>query len=259
MTSDSAAALHIEVEPEYAFSQLRLLGNTFTDSIQPYIAVDMDTVFAQQHDSLGWIFDLPTPSNVCHMRLQMLGADTLLVRGLVPQTERPGITYTEAGINGATVPSWLRCDLFEQELKTQVPDLVIFGIGINDANGPTTKFDPEVFKANYRLLIQRIRSANPDACLLFLTKNDCFIGRTRRFNANTPRVEKAFLELASECGGAVFNTYQVMGGYRSSSRWANANLMRRDHIHFTAAGYQIVGRLISNAIMEDYARYDAHR
>lgn len=259
LTSDSAAAMHLEVKPQYAFQQLRLLGTTFADSIQPYVALDADTLFAQERDSLGWLFTLPSPSNSCHLGLDIRGTDSLLVRGLIPVAQRSGLAYTEAGINGATVPSWLRCEWLERDLQMQVPDLVIFGIGINDANGPTTKFDPEVFKNNYRTLVERLRAINPQVCLLFLTNNDCFIGRTRRFNANTPRVEKAFLELANELGGAVFNTYQVMGGYRSSSRWTTANLMRRDHIHFTAAGYQLVGRLISEAIMEDYSKYDAYR
>src|SRR5690554_6977395 len=52
--------------------------------------------------------------------------------GLLVENDFPGISYTNIGINGAKVESYLACPKLEHELKFFKPDLVIFSIGIND-------------------------------------------------------------------------------------------------------------------------------
>jgi lysophospholipase L1-like esterase len=161
-------------------------------------------------------------------------------------------------VNGASVPAWLRCNLLKDELsRTCPPDLVVFGIGINDANVPPTKFDSEAFKASYRTLMDELRQANPNVCFLFITNNDCWLrfGRQRRtLNRNTQKVEQAMMDLARECDGAVWNQFRIMGGFASSNRWVNARLMNRDHIHFLRAGYELLADLLYNALSE-YSEY----
>ena len=257
-TADSAT-LHIKLDSLWSFERLRIYGSTLTDSIKPILTIGQDTLQATRQDSLGWTFFTPKNTNECTLVVEATGSDTLYLRGFQPMSERKGLTYAESGINGASLPCWLRCGLLEQELGEFVPDLVIFGIGINDANCLPDKFSADTFKENYRQLINRIRRVNPDCSLVFLTNNDCFIGLTRRFNLNTLVVEDAFFQLAKEYNGAVFDTYQVMGGYRSSSKWVASKLMRRDHIHFTESGYRILADLISKSIIEDFERRHATR
>lgn len=183
-------------------------------------------------------------------------AHHFIFRGILPQSSRIGITYTESGINGAAVPSWLRCnpERFKQELELLPPDLVILAIGINDANVPPADFDTAQFKANYRTLISRIREVNPQASLLFFTNNDCWINtpRMRRQpNPNTRKAVKAFYSLAAEYNTAVFDEFSLMGGYKSAEKWVKAQLLKKDHIHFTSPGYFLFGDLLYNAIIND--------
>ena len=147
----------------------------------------------------------------------------------------------------------MRCTLLEQDLALAPPSLVIFGIGINDANIMPQTFNPEQFKANYRELIRRIRTVSPRCCFLFITNNDCwfsFRGRRRQYNTNTPRVQQAMRELAAEVDGAVFDVFSLMGGLRSSAAWVRARLQRPDHIHFTREGYELWGDLLYNALVK---------
>jgi len=187
-----------------------------------------------------------------------------VLTGILPQSNRPGITYTESGVNGASLPSWLRCSEkhFTEELGTMPPDLVIFGIGINDANIPTTDFDPNVFKARYRQLIQRIRKVNPQATFIFITNNSCWYvskARKKSSNPNTPRVAQAFRELAREYNAALFDVFAIQGGMGSNEAWAQAGLMQRDHLHFTRNGYILIGNLLYNAILADYLKYNRNK
>ena len=180
----------------------------------------------------------------------------------MPENDWDGLVYHAVGINGADVPAWLRCRHLPEDLKLIRPDLAIFGIGINDANVPPQKFDPEQFKAHYRELIALFKSANPHCALLFVTNNDCLLNLGRRHgkrtNPNTARVAKAFKELAAETGGAVWDQYHIMGGSRSSALWRGKRLMRPDRIHFTAEGYHLIGDMLYNAIITDYLQADGN-
>ncbi|MBR5394939.1 MAG: hypothetical protein IK144_07650 [Bacteroidaceae bacterium] len=251
ITSDSLASLRLELPPKYTFSRLRIIGEA-EGGAKPYLVIDKgDTIMGLKQES-GFLFLLEKPDSICTIALNgMKTGSRFVLRGIYPECEQR-IVYTESGVNGASVPSWLRCELLSEEISQICPpDLVIFGIGINDANVPLSKFDTEAFKISYRSLMGELRKANPNVCFLFITNNDCWlrVGRQRRIlNRNTQKVEQAMMELARECDGAVWNQFRIMGGYGSSNRWVNARLMNRDHIHFLRPGYELLADLLYNAL-----------
>jgi lysophospholipase L1-like esterase len=254
-------SLTLSVDESFAFQRLRVIGEPIGGECRPLIITTEADTLRLEHEGSDFLFTFPQPTNECTIIFEGLEHDSIsfALRGVWPENNKVGITYTGSGINGASVPSWLRCELFTEELdRLCPPDLVIFGIGINDANTSTAKFNAETFKENYRQLINSILSVNPNATFLFITNNDCWlrVGRRRRvFNANGPVVEKAMTELAREFDGAVFDQFQVMGGLGSSSKWVRAGLMNRDHVHFLEAGYQLMADLIYNAFVQDYNDY----
>jgi lysophospholipase L1-like esterase len=136
------------------------------------------------------------------------------------------------------------------------PDMVIFGIGINDAAAPD--FDTVAFRANYLSLIDSIRSVNPDCAFVFLTNNDSFraVRRKRRthyeVNRNGLLAREVFYRLADDCSGAVWDQFEIMGGLKSMDAWYKEKLAQKDRIHFTIAGYQLIGNLFSNALFDAY-------
>jgi len=284
ITSDREASLTLRLrnEGKWDFKELTLQGYASDSSVVPYLITSLnDTVYSDPIlSSLGirdsWTFFLPQPDSVVTIQFTGLTRKVspkqkrktyfpledkhfFVVYGFLPISDRHGVTYTESGINGAAVPSWLRTGKrFEEELSLLPPDLVIFGIGINDANVPMLEFDEEAFKSNYRQLINRILLVNPAACLLFITNNDCAftIGKGRRAkkiaNPNTERVRQSMIDLAKEYDGAVFDVYGLMGGIKSSETWMKEELMKKDRIHFTNNGYTLVGDLLYNAIDNNY-------
>lgn len=256
-TNDSLATLRLELPAKYSFAKLCIIGKAEGTAV-PYLLLDKgDTILAEQQGP-DFLFTLPEPD--CQCTIAFSGMDStsrFVLRGIYPEPKQR-IVYTESGVNGASVPSWLRCDLLEEELsRICPPDLVIFGIGINDANVLPAKFDVERFKDSYRMLMDKLRAVNPNVCFLFITNNDCWlrVGRQRRtYNRNTQKVEQAMMELARECNGAVWNQFRIMGGYSSSNRWVSAHLMNRDHIHFSPEGYELLADLLYNAICNEEIR-----
>lgn len=267
-TRDTLASLILNMESlrDWPTTILRVLGDAEGTDVRPVLVCNGDTLEPLPSDGQpGYRFPLvsersPLLPDSCIITFRGLVQDSLgfALRGLLPEGHTSGITYTESGINGAAVPSWLRCSLFEQELSLVAPDLVIFGIGINDANVLPTTFDVEQFKSNYRELINRIRRVSPSCCFLFITNNDCWLnvhGRRRQFNTNTPKVQQAMRELARETDGALFDVFAMMGGLRSSADWVREGLQRPDHIHFTREGYELWGDLLYNALVNDYLNH----
>ena len=175
------------------------------------------------------------------------------------ENDRAGITVHGVGVNGASVPSYLRCEDFQRDLELIKPDLVIFCIGINDA--ADKDFEVETFKQNYRRLIGIMQEASPDCALLFVTNNDSFKSRRVKkkriyeVNPNGAVVEQAFLELGAEYNAAVWNQFDIMGGLKSMQDWQNEGLAQRDKIHFTRDGYILMGDLLYNALMERYLEH----
>lgn len=172
--------------------------------------------------------------------------------GIRLEKEQSGIYIDAIGNNGADLPAYLRCTLFEEQLKTAVPDLVILSLGINDAY--TRHFDAEQYKRNYRALIAKIRSVAPACAILFTTNNDSYY-RRRYPNGNGVKVQQAIMELADEYEAGVWDLFAVMGGSRSINQWVSARLARTDRIHFTTGGYLLIGELLSDAFITAMREY----
>lgn len=261
-TSDTSASLRIVLVPRHqapedvptAFSSLRVLGWSSGD-MEPVVVSDCGDTLAGVPSDSSWFFSLPALQDSVKVALRGRSGGFTLT-GVYLGREEPGITVSGVGVNGASLVAYSRCQDLERDLALVHPDLVVLAIGINDA--VPVDFSGDVFKARYKALISRIRSVSPDCALLFVTNNDSF-RRSRKkgyyVNTNGEKARTAFKELCSECGGGVWDQYEIMGGTGSMKKWESAGLARRDKIHFTDEGYTILGDLLYNALMEKYNQH----
>jgi len=172
------------------------------------------------------------------------------ITGILLENEEPGIIYHSIGVNGASVSAFLRCEHFEEEIALLSPNMVILGLGINDAN--EADFNPELFKENYLTLVQQFKKVNPQCFFIFITNNDSFKKEGKKYvvNKNALKVRKIMYELADETGGALFDQFEIMGGLQSMEKWRLANLAQKDRVHFSKTGYELMGKLLFNALIK---------
>lgn len=240
----------------YAVSRVVLLGYS-PDRVVPRLSYDGREIFPSYVDSVThrYVFNLRQEVDSFDILLPCDTGQSFTLTGVALGSRRPGISYHSIGVNGAAVPDYLKCTHLTTDLRLVRPDLVIFGIGINDAHG--TDFDTVVFKNNYLRLCDSIRSVNPDCAFLFITNNDCYRRTGRRryaVNRNGPLVRDVCYRLAAQTGGAVWDQFEIMGGLESMKKWQEAGLAQRDKVHFTRAGYLLLGDMLFEALHREMMR-----
>ncbi len=257
-TSDSLASLKMysyKGYHDYDFNKVKLFYKM--DSLHHSIRIaDSSLIDSVYTDSLYQYTEYFLNKYIDTLNIKIVKKDTtnssFTFYGALLETDDPGVVYHSIGINGASIPSFLRCQLFEQQLHVVAPDLVILSLGTNDAYGK--KFSPKVYFDNYDLLIQRIISANPKVAIMITVPNDDYIHK-RYPNRFTAEQEIVIYKLAKKYNAGVWDLYKMMGGFNSSQTWYDYGLMRYDRIHFTKVGYLLKGDLFFNAILRIYDHY----
>ncbi len=247
-TSDTAATIMIDLveqssrewAPGFTFRSVDIFG---TGSARPVIFMDRDTLEGVFSDG-RYHFDLPHYAEYLRVGFRDLGSFSL--SGIYLDRPQHGLTLSEAGVNGASTGSFLNCENFERDMAFLRPDLVIFSIGINDIQG--ANFSADRFIRNYSSLVDAVRSASPHCAILFTTCTDSY--RHHSPNRQGEEARMAFARLAVSYDAALWDVFDIMGGLGSIESWEAAGLARGDRVHFTGAGYDLLGDLLFNAIVD---------
>jgi lysophospholipase L1-like esterase len=249
-------SLNNDKQFDYGVSRIVVLGYS-PSGVVPNISYSNSNALPSYIDSVNhrFVFNLREQVDSFDIVLPCSQGQSFTLTGVYLSSRNHGITYNSVGVNGAAVPDYFKCAL-TSDLKLLRPDLVIFGIGINDAHA--ADFDSVAFKQNYLRLCDSIRSVNPQCAFIFITNNDCFRRKSRKryeVNRNGLLARDVFYRLAKETDGAVWDQFEIMGGLKSMDRWYKAKLAQKDRVHFTVAGYQLVGNLFTNALFDAYNQY----
>lgn len=258
ITKDSVSSVTLLFEPEndikYEFNKIKIyhlcdslafdiqIDSSLVDSMIEVPEQDYTEFYLNRYvDSLA-VFFVKTDSTQTGFELY----------GMNLETDDPGIIYHNLGINGAATSSFLRCNKMEEQLKSIHPDLVIFGLGINDAYG--RRFSQSNYERNYDRLVEIVLHANPNAAIIFTTNNDSYLYR-RYVNRNGIKVQESMVRLAKNHDSAVWDMFEIMGGLNSIVYWYKSGLAKKDKIHFTRSGYILMGDLFFDAMMQSFGTY----
>lgn len=160
------------------------------------------------------------------------GSGPVSLLGINRVYDAPGVRVHRASNGGWGTAHYLRRDFsFDQQLQLLGTDLVMVGVGVNDAY--RTRED---FVNQLNLLGDRIEAAVPDAEVLLVTPH----------NYGTPEapvVAGAIEEVAAARGYGLINLYEAAGSYELFQ----SNGYLSDDVHFSPSGGEYVGNMLFEA------------
>lgn len=259
MTRDTEAGFvlrsHHTEQRAYKFSELRLFEHVPTNTMTPIITPSPDSLWLDSLNGVRRLFYRELQDSVAvSFEHDSDLAPLYTLQGVQFVREEPGIVYHALGVNGASTESFLRSENFVEQGRYVSPDLVIFGLGINDAYKSKSAWHPEEYKLRYDTLVQWFQTINPECTFIFMTNNDSYY-RRKAPNENALDVVQVMKRLSKEHDAAIWDLFGVMGGLGSIALWEDAALAKSDKIHFTNLGYQLNSDLLFWALWEDYERH----
>ncbi|MBP2830777.1 hypothetical protein J8281_01140 [Aquimarina sp. U1-2] len=240
-------------EKMYDFNKMRIFYDNWSDDYE--ITLTRDSIITQVVENKKAHFIEYTLSTsvdeieFCIRKTKNVDDAEFLLMGIELMNDHTGIQYTSIGVNGGSFSYYDRCRYFEDQLLLYHPDLFIISVGTNDAYHPD--FNPAQYKDYYTQMIKRIQKANPDCAVLLTVPNDSYYKR-KIPNPRTRMARKIIYEVAKEQQMAVWDFYEIMGGFNSSQSWYKNKLMPSDRIHFTVMGYRIKADLLLQALAHSW-------
>lgn len=157
-----------------------------------------------------------------------------------------GMIFHNCGVGASRYQSILYEELFEKQLPTLNPDLVIIDFGTNDyLYDDSIKPDLET---EITQVIAKVRKVAPKASILLTSTMDMYrkgghVTAGEKFSDLIHKVARK-----EHCG--VFDWYWIAGGWKVMQKWQDSGTAQPDMIHLTMKGYRLKGKLLVDAMVK---------
>ena len=251
-TTDSTSRVEIYSKDDpFGYRELRILASPSDSSLVVRFLNSTDSSFYDSSiNAFVGLFSIPQDTISFRLASENIKQKYFSLEGVQVIRETPGLRYHAIGANGAATHSYLKCDRFGQQMAAINPDLILFGLGINDAYKSKGRFDSLAYENNYDSLVGLIRQVNPKCAFIFLTNNDSYY--RGKYNPHGEIVRRSMFRLAKKHKGSVHDLYNLMGGKNSVSFWIRKGWAKKDGIHMTRIGYGLQAYWLANAIESAY-------
>ena len=203
------------------------------------------------------------PAGAQRIDLRTLGDGPIRLFGAALEKHGPGVVLDTLGIPGSRAKYQLlwEDELYRAHLAHRRPDLVVLAYGTNESGDDSPM---EQYESELRQVVKRIRDVSPTAACLLVgpsdrpvrLPSDTLTEHAERY-AHRPRTAQiidAQRRVATELGCGFFDTVEFMGGPLSMVRWVRSSpaLGTPDHVHFTRLGYERMGEVLFEALVEGF-------
>lgn len=243
------------------FNKIRIFANgmIYVDKILDSGNAEVMPVIYRTDDYI----DINLARSVTTANMNLHSFEPVTIYGAVLLNNNIGVVYHAIGNNGATYSSYNRLGSMGKDISMLSPDLVIISLGTNEAFGKT---DNDSFYAEIEYLVKDIKRKNPSVKILLTTPMECqrssrVVTRNRRtrkrvyssarnysVNTNVKQMRDVIMSYGAKNGVPVYDWYSIAGGNGASNQWVESNLMSKDRIHDTSAGYEISGDMLYDAL-----------
>ncbi|MEM7182376.1 MAG: MBOAT family O-acyltransferase [Spirochaetota bacterium] len=173
-----------------------------------------------------------------------------------------GISYTSVSHvsmetnDRMTIPD----DNFSCGMQLYRPDLIVYQFGVNEAQHMWvfSKRKVEVFKANIKAVVARVKQVSPQTDVLIISPIERI--RKNRFGRVITMPEMMDLrriqrEVAEELQVGFYDTYLAMGGKGTNDRFFYKRYIMPDRIHLRRPGGKMVAKQVVGDILLAYDDY----
>jgi lysophospholipase L1-like esterase len=195
------------------------------------------------------------------LTVRALGGGPVRLFGVALERDQPGIVYDALGSHAAMAVYWQRQDKthWKDQLALRDAALVVFQYGTNESD--LWKLDRDEYEQALAGLIDELREAAGGASLLVVAPLDRAEDKDGRLQTKRVILDLVTIQkrVALSHGAAFWNTFDAMGGEGSMSRWVKAKpqLGGGDLTHPTPLGAEVLGDMLSDAVVAAYQRWKA--
>jgi len=195
------------------------------------------------------------------LTLRAMGGGPVRLFGVALERDQPGVVYDALGSHAAMAVYWQRQDRehWRQQLALRDPALIVFQYGTNESD--LWKLDRDEYDRALADLIDELREAGGGASVLVVAPLDRAEQKDGRLFTKSVVLDLVAIQkrVALSHGAAFWNTFEAMGGEGSMARWVRAKpqLAGGDLTHPTPLGAEVLGDLLSDAIVGAFERWKA--
>lgn len=234
-------------------------------NVQVFVDGEVSAAFGTKGSGLsdGW-YEIRVPEGRHRFTVHATGRGEVRTYGVVLENDGPGITWDGMALIGGSTRG-LRTQAPEHlasQIRHRDLDLIVFMFGGNDMGRKYVDLASSMqpYIEEYSEVLTRFRAGKPDLSCLVMSLTDhgerAPDGRivSRPFAKTLARAQA---QVARKNGCAFFDTYEATGGEGTAARWAKAQpgLIAPDLGHPTGEGHELIGDLLTRALLAAYERY----
>jgi lysophospholipase L1-like esterase len=228
-----------ENKPHSYFNRIRLV----TNNIQGHVALEDTSIQLEPNVAIS----IPDSTNRCKVHLSGKGS----IYGISFESST-GVIVDNIPMRGCSGRIFTRINssLLNKFFTSTNTRLIILQYGGNTVPNIGSKTRMNEYVEVLRRQVRHMRASAPHASILFIGPSDM---TTRRNGALTtypllPYLDAQLLRMAKEEHIAYWSMYHAMGGRNSMIAWYNQRLAGGDYVHFTRAGANKIGKMLSQWI-----------
>ncbi len=194
--------------------------------------------------------------------VRAVGRGPVRLFGVALEREGPGIVYDALGSHAAMAVYWQRQDRahWKEQMALRDPALVVFQYGTNESD--LWRLDRDEYERALGALLDELREVCAGASVLVVSPLDRAESKNGKLVTKPVIVDLVAIQrrVALAHGAAFWSTFDAMGAQGSMGRWVKAKpqLGGGDLTHPTPLGAEVLGDMLSDAIVLAYEKWSRH-
>lgn len=202
-------------------------------------------------EGMGWQLEFDAPADTLAIQFHAAPSDSIWYAGMCdqPGSQETSVVVHEWGHNGCRIEHAADQVGWASLLKRLEPDLILVGIGLNDA-ADRQRMDLEEFGSNYARLFATLEM--PHAAIVLLGNTPALFRGKPLADANA-KINGWLRNFSSQRGAAFMDLGAALGGDAVIETGMREGLMKTDGMHFTPEGYTRIAQLVFEGWEHAYA------